>query len=234
MAVPAAKITREHCTLFICLKCELFWLQTREGRARLRNMSCEGWWYRSPGTDLQPSLSSGGSSLGLLSNQFLQEPEALATKWNDPPRSTASAPSFLLFDSPITVQRAETSQRRRCLMDTREGKTSSPSDVTPAPRISQGFQASPKHPTQFARALSRRLRWIYKAALQLPGLTHVSSAIYAETAAQGLLLFFTPTVATGYQSSPSAGWCSPRTPRCSHRGSPDTRRRQRGAGPPVH
>lgn len=80
MAVPAAKITREYCTLFICLMCELFWLQTREGRARLKNMSFEGWWYPSPGMDLQPSPRSGGSSLCLLRDQFLQEPEGLDTK----------------------------------------------------------------------------------------------------------------------------------------------------------
>lgn len=80
MAVPAAKITREYCTLFIRLMCELFWLQTREGRARLKNMSFEGWWYPSRGVELQPSPHSGGSSLCLLSNQFLQEPGVLAMK----------------------------------------------------------------------------------------------------------------------------------------------------------
>lgn len=36
MAVPAAKITREYCTLFIRLMCELFWLRSREGRAELK------------------------------------------------------------------------------------------------------------------------------------------------------------------------------------------------------
>lgn len=80
MAVPAAKITREYCALFICLMCELFWLQTREGRARLKNMSFEGWWHAFPGMELRPSPRSGGSSLCLLSNQCLREPEVLATK----------------------------------------------------------------------------------------------------------------------------------------------------------
>lgn len=54
-------------------------------------------------------------------------------------------------------------------------------------QILQGFQASPAHPARSVCALSTYARG---ASPRLPGLTHISSAIYAETAAQGIALIF--------------------------------------------
>lgn len=67
MALPAPKLSRDYCALFICLMCELFWLQTTEGRGRRNNLSFEGWWHRAPAlstVSAQPSLPPRSKGFG--------------------------------------------------------------------------------------------------------------------------------------------------------------------------
>lgn len=89
-----------------------------------------------------------------------------------------------------------------------KGRQNYPKTATPrvirTPKSSRASKLPRNTQPQLACALStydrsESTRWHFSC------LTHTSSAIYAETAAQGLLLFFTPTVATGYQRSQSAG-----------------------------
>lgn len=135
-----------------------FGCKTREGRARLKNTSFEGWRYRGPGVELQRSPRSGG--IFLVSAQQPVPPRTggfgLEIKLPETIRGICPFPFAVPFPHCCATSGDE---QKASPPNAKLPPTPTPPPCDPPgdvnPQIFPGFQASPKHPSPLiARALS--------------------------------------------------------------------------------